>query len=452
MEPRHVYETPSIVNFHWSPKKRRELQKRVNRITEPIEEQTLEEVWETIKQRKEAKMDVTDVLSGLNLSKSYVRDIEQPSREETVLVTSTRKISPTKKKKLAGGQAHFINAEDLIEERVAVARSSPPRKSPKKSPRKAAKKKSAKKSAAKKAAANPLYSSPPRASPPRAAPAGLTQQNLEQKDWSFYADNEVLDKELELGKELLDKAISRVTKENLEKLATVTANEDDQALVDILTRLLDLVNDGEQSPATWDVNKERLSSSAAGLLHKMKNYAVLVEGNKVDGEQTAELKKAFIDTSASQALSTDFEPVREFLCEAFCLIDIIDELNGAAAEKQHRGDVNSMSAEKHRERYERASFPVDTSLQAFASPAPDVSRVGIDPAFVSPIPAKDTSHDLGGASVQKYVEVSHIQEHTEQPSRAANTTTVRRSPRKSYKSPKRQHAGDKSAILSQEEL
>lgn len=110
-----------------------------------------------------------------------------------------------------------------------------------------------------------------------------------------------------------------------------------------------------------------------------------------------------------------------------------------------------MSAEKHRERntaYERSSFPVDTSLQAFASPAPDVS--GIDPNFVSPIPAKDTSQDLGGASVKKYVEVSHIQEHPAE--RTVNTTTVRRSPRKSYKSPKRQHAGDKSAILSEEEL
>lgn len=231
MEPRHVYQTPSIVSFHWSPKKRREMQKRVNRITDPIEEQTLEEVWETIRQRKEAKMDVTDVLSGLNLSKSYVRDIEGPSREETMLVTSTRKISPTKKRKLQGGQAHFIKAEDLIEERVTVSRSSPPKKSPmRKSPRKAAKKspkKSAKKSGAKKAVANPIYSSPPRASPPRAAPAGLTQQNLEQRDWSFYADNEVLDKELELGKELLERAIARVTKELLESLASGSANEDD---------------------------------------------------------------------------------------------------------------------------------------------------------------------------------------------------------------------------------
>jgi hypothetical protein len=220
-------------------------------------------------------------------------------------------------------------------------------------------------------------------------------------------------------------------------------------------RLVDLVNDGEQSSHSWEENKERLSSNSANVLHRMKNYAVLVEGGKTDAEQTAELKKAFIDTSASQQLSANFEPVREFLCEAFCLIDIIDELNGAAAEKQHRGELNSMSAEKHKERntaYERASFPVNTSLEAFTSPAPDVSRVGIDPNFVSPIPAKDTSHDLGGASVQKYVEVSHIQEHTEMPSRTVNTTTVRRSPRKSYKSPKRQHANDQSAVLSHEEL
>ena len=33
MQPKNVYKTKSIVSYHWSPKKRREMQQRVNKIT-----------------------------------------------------------------------------------------------------------------------------------------------------------------------------------------------------------------------------------------------------------------------------------------------------------------------------------------------------------------------------------------------------------------------------------
>ena len=71
MEPKNIYKVKSIVNYHWSPKKRKQMQRQVNKITEPIENQTLDEVWQTIKERKAAKMDVSNVLDGLNLSRSY---------------------------------------------------------------------------------------------------------------------------------------------------------------------------------------------------------------------------------------------------------------------------------------------------------------------------------------------------------------------------------------------
>ena len=49
MMPKNIRKVKSIVNYHWSPKKRRQVQKKINRVTEPIENQTLEEVWQTIK-------------------------------------------------------------------------------------------------------------------------------------------------------------------------------------------------------------------------------------------------------------------------------------------------------------------------------------------------------------------------------------------------------------------
>ena len=78
MEPKNVYKTKSVVSYHWSPKKRREMQQRVNRVTEPIENQTLDEVWETIKERKAARAegDVSNILSGLNLTRSYQQMVD----------------------------------------------------------------------------------------------------------------------------------------------------------------------------------------------------------------------------------------------------------------------------------------------------------------------------------------------------------------------------------------
>jgi len=44
----------------------------------------LEEVWETIKQRKEAKLDVTDILAGLNITRSYQEIIEDAPKVRVV--------------------------------------------------------------------------------------------------------------------------------------------------------------------------------------------------------------------------------------------------------------------------------------------------------------------------------------------------------------------------------
>jgi hypothetical protein len=37
MEPVNISKVKSIVNYHWSPKKRAQMQRKVNKITEPIE-------------------------------------------------------------------------------------------------------------------------------------------------------------------------------------------------------------------------------------------------------------------------------------------------------------------------------------------------------------------------------------------------------------------------------
>ncbi len=65
-------------------------------MTEPIENQTLDEVWETIKERKAARAegDVSNILSGLNLTRSYqqmVEDQNQTFEEEKAHAQPVRK-------------------------------------------------------------------------------------------------------------------------------------------------------------------------------------------------------------------------------------------------------------------------------------------------------------------------------------------------------------------------
>lgn len=58
-------------------------------------------------------------------------------------------------------------------------------------------------------------SKPQRASPVRASPQKVGEDT---KDWSFVADNDVLFKELDLGKDLLQKASDKITPELLKQI------------------------------------------------------------------------------------------------------------------------------------------------------------------------------------------------------------------------------------------
>lgn len=94
MQPNNIRKVKSIVNYHWSPKKKREMQRNLNKITEPIELQTLEEVWETIRQRKEGKMEVSNILQGLNISREYQIYVDGEERKSPPKRSSPPRASP----------------------------------------------------------------------------------------------------------------------------------------------------------------------------------------------------------------------------------------------------------------------------------------------------------------------------------------------------------------------
>jgi len=167
----------------------------------------------------------------------------------------------------------------------------------------------------------------------------------------------------------------------------------------------------------------------------LKNFSALVESNKITADVTKDIKEQFIQASSKNNISAELEPLREFLCEAFCLIDIVEELMISCSPEQPRRNgadtSHFLSAEKHRE---RTRFAGDTSLGHLASPTQEANRVGIDPSMISPIPNRDESH-LGN-SVNRYVEDSRVEQTPQEvSSQEINQTRITtRSPAK----PKRQ--------------
>ena len=148
---------------------------------------------------------------------------------------------------------------------------------------------------------------------------------------------------------------------------------------------------------TWEQSHQAFTENPYRILHNLKSFAENTSSRSIQGPSIKTLKERFIATSASTQLSEQYvDAIREFLCEGFCYIDIIDEINLLQSPDKRGRGVN------------RSSFPVDTSMQQFASPSPEVHRVGIDVNMISPIPNRDDH--FGGASVNRYVDVT--QDHT----------------------------------------
>lgn len=83
----------------------------------------------------------------------------------------------------------------------------------------------------------------------------------------------------------------------------------------------------------------------------MKSFAENTSSRSIQGPSIKTLKERFIATSASTQLSEQYvDAIREFLCEGFCYIDIIDEINLLQSPDKWGRGVN------------RSSFPVDTSM------------------------------------------------------------------------------------------
>ena len=91
-------------------------------------------------------------------------------------------------------------------------------------------------------------------------------------------------------------------------------------------QLVDLSTTGETKSRDWESITHEFTEDVNSHILKLQNFSSLVESKKITADVTKEIKESFINASSKNTISAQLEPLREFLCEAFCLIDIIEEL------------------------------------------------------------------------------------------------------------------------------
>ena len=127
---------------------------------------------------------------------------------------------------------------------------------------------------------------------------------------------------------MVGQAILKVTSDAIERvLAHKSLTKDEEELTQILLQITELVNVGKfKKYSNWTSVKKSLLAQKDTVIHQLSNFSILVENSRISQEQTIDLKHAFIGASGSEATNEVMDPIREFLCEAFCLVDIVDDL------------------------------------------------------------------------------------------------------------------------------
>lgn len=110
-------------------------------------------------------------------------------------------------------------------------------------------------------------------SPSKKVRTHASPQKEEQKDWSFVADNEILIKELDLGRDLLQKAIHKINSSLLKSIIESNSlSADDKKLVQIMISLVDLASGGHEREG-WEDSKVRIHENSYDILFNLQNFS-----------------------------------------------------------------------------------------------------------------------------------------------------------------------------------
>lgn len=153
--------------------------------------------------------------------------------------------------------------------------------------------------------------------------ATLTEANVVNYA-DYNADNEVLMKEYTLSKGLLEQAIANINSDYIKQLKEISndSNDNFNAAYVFWSLVLHFNGDDDIQSASWAEMSESLNDE---FIELVRNVPQQIEEKKYNKEVIKKLKSEFKDRTDNKTESLNH--IKEFLCEVFCLIEIIEELN-----------------------------------------------------------------------------------------------------------------------------
>lgn len=158
----------------------------------------------------------------------------------------------------------------------------------------------------------------------------LTEENV--IGYNEYSNIEVLEKEFSLGKNLLEKAIDNLEGSINNLNDHSDPSEEDLSTANIFFKILSMLdNEDFESVGSW----KEITGFNEEIMPTLKQVPNKIEEGKFEKEKVDVLRDDFKMRSEENE-HPDIKNLKEFLCEAFCLIEIIQELNEIRA----KVDVN----------------------------------------------------------------------------------------------------------------
>ncbi|CAI2383932.1 unnamed protein product [Moneuplotes crassus] len=155
---------------------------------------------------------------------------------------------------------------------------------------------------------------------------------------------DILHKEYDLGRDLLQKAGLKITSQAFRQLASQTMNEYDYKILQIIFSLLLSIRDKSDVTINSLGEIKHLLSNPDEVILLLNNLATLISEKSFSGKSTSQLRDEFVKASPYVSDNQIIGSIKEYLCESFCLIDIIEEIKDF--EKKHNMKKVPKTADK----------------------------------------------------------------------------------------------------------
>jgi hypothetical protein len=342
MKAKNINKTKSRVNFHWSPKRRREMREEGNYMTNHYAERFIKDVIKDVHDRRISYREGEEYLHDVGY------DLELNSSPSGVdHITAVR-----------------IAEEDVLSE----------------------------------------------------SPVNEGQEK-------------VLHKELMLGKDLIRTASNHITGQSIFDLAHDNLlSIDDQQIVKTFIGLLELVNLGRpNSYPTWYKVQSSLSCTR-DWIDKIDDFERMIEHYSYSQREVSAYKDSFKKYAQKTSNKLYVSNIREFLCEAFCLLDIVNELR---AVRSPTVEKSNQSPAKHEKLENRSSVKAKEETKADIIPIKEANDEGenaksddLDIAYDGE--AINFSQGLTQFQKLEAREVRHRIVHSRSPVKQVSTKTFRK--------------------------